>query len=101
VVDDNEQEAVVRTERQPDPEKTKKKKKKKKNLVRSNAFTAFDSNISTNDDDLHAFFLDNDFETKTVESHIVFLDYTTYNGLLAYGRLYSNIATILQILCCN
>ncbi len=61
------------------------KKKKKKKKAQANAFTAFDSNINTNDEDLHALFVNNDFDMRQAESHIVFLDYTTNYGL--FGTL--------------
>jgi len=52
----------------------KGKKKKKNKLPLNNAYSAFDPNIDSNGSDLKSIFVDNEFQSKTSDSYIVYLE---------------------------
>ena len=52
----------------------KGKKKKKNKLPLNNAYSAFDPNIDSNESDLKSIFIDNEFQSKTSDSYIVYLE---------------------------
>ena len=53
---------------------TKKKKTKKKASIISNAYSAFDSNLNIDQKYLNSIFIDNEFDSITDDSYIVYLE---------------------------
>ncbi len=57
-----------------DDDDCKYKKKKKKKSLSCNAYSAFDSNLSTDLTFLNSLFINNEFDSKTLECYIVYLE---------------------------